>query len=293
MDNTYDFLTSRPKEFCQLATENLLFLHYKCPQEDRYIYVYNHFNQIAFTLQGMKTLHLGTHSWSMTEHTTHFMKKGSWKQENADFKWELLAFYFPDEFLCRFYKENRHLLHKKQLPAPPGDFIIEIKINDATKAFFYSVLPYFNQQPPPSENLLELKFKELLFNILSNPENTAFLAYANYLSDFQKPPLGEIMENNFYFNLSIAEFARITQRSVSTFKRDFQEYYHTTPGKWLSQKRLGYAKHLLDTSRKNVNEICDESGFENITHFSRAFKEKFGSSPLKYRRQNQELTLSD
>ena len=52
------------------------------------------------------------------------------------------------------------------------------------------------------------------------------------------------------FNLSVDEFARIAQRSVATFKREFSEYYHTTPGKWLTQKRLEYAKILLDTSKK-------------------------------------------
>jgi AraC-like DNA-binding protein len=126
----------------------------------------------------------------------------------------------------------------------------------------------------------------LIFSILSNPDNREFLAYVNSISDHQKPQLPEIMEANFTFNLSLAEFARIAQRSLASFKREFNEVYQTTPGKWLTQKRLNYAKHLLDTSKKNVNEICDESGFASVTHFSRAFKERFGSSPRQYRKQN-------
>lgn len=285
MNNVYDYITCRPKEFKQLASNDLLFLHYKCPQESKYVYVYNHFNQIAFTLQGSKTFHLGTQSWVMTEDSTHFAKKGAWKQENADLQWELLAFYFPDEFLCRFYEENRQLLLVKNLPNVSGEMLIKIKINEATLAFFYSVLPYFKQQPAPSANLLELKFKELLFNILSNPENTELLAYVYYLSNFQKPPLKDVMESNFCFNLSLAEFARIAQRSVSTFKRDFEALYHTTPGKWLTDKKLNYAKHFLLTSEKNINEIVYDSGFENVSHFSRVFKEKFGMAPLQFRKQ--------
>lgn len=285
MDNTYDYITNRPKEFKQLAVNDLLFLHYKCPQEDKYIYVYNHFNQIAFTLQGMKIFHLGAHSWSMSEDATHFAKKGAWKQENANFEWELLAFYFPDDFLCRFYNDNRQLLQVSSLPAPPAEPLIGVKINDATRAFFYSVLPYFSQQHPPAASLLELKFRELLFNILSNPDNAGLLAYVHYLSDFHRPPLNDIMEANFYFNLSIAEFARIAQRSVSTFKRDFRQQYRTTPGKWLLEKRLGYAKLLLSTSQKNVNEIAEDSGFENVTHFIRVFKDKYGAAPLQYRKK--------
>jgi AraC family transcriptional regulator, exoenzyme S synthesis regulatory protein ExsA len=62
--------------------------------------------------------------------------------------------------------------------------------------------------------------------------------------------LPEIMEANYTFNLSIAEFARISQRSHASFKRDFISCYKTTPGKWLVQKRLEYAKHLLESSSK-------------------------------------------
>jgi len=83
----------------------------------------------------------------------------------------------------------------------------------------------------------------------------------------------------------MAEFARIAQRSLAVFKRDFNEIYHSSPGKWLLQKRIEYAKHLLDSSKKNVNEIAYDSGFENATHFSRVFKEKFGLSPLQYRKE--------
>ena len=166
-----------------------------------------------------------------------------------------------------------------------SDMLIEIKVNETTRAFFYSMVPYFSQKIPPSESLLELKFKELLFNIFSDPANADLLAYINSIDDQYKTPLWQVMEANYTFNLTIDGFARIAQRSVGTFKREFHEYYHTTPGRWLTQKRLEYAKDLLDTSKKNVSEIADESGFENITHFSRIFKEKYGLSPLQYRKR--------
>ncbi len=93
------------------------------------------------------------------------------------------------------------------------------------------------------------------------------------------------MEANYTFNLSLAEFARIAHRSLASFKRDFKESFDTTPGKWLTEKRLEYAKLMLNTSKKRINEIAGESGFENVTHFSRVFKDRFGLSPLNYRKQ--------
>lgn len=286
MNNTYDYSVNHPEYFKQLAVKDILFLHYICPQIEKYLYLYTHFNQISFTLGGNKIIHHGSKTWKMTDNTSVFARKTAYKQEMGTVGWEILVFYFPDSYLQNFLRENRQYLPLKHLPDPTRDMFIEISINEVTRAFFYSIVPYFSQEVPPSENLLELKFKELLFNILSNPANSALLSYVNSMSDQHKPPLHEIMEANFNFNLSLTDFARMAQRSLATFKRDFIELYQNTPGKWLSQKRLEYARLLLNTSKKNVNEIAHDSGFESVTHFSRVFKEKFGSSPLQYRKQD-------
>jgi transcriptional regulator GlxA family with amidase domain len=44
-----------------------------------------------------------------------------------------------------------------------------------------------------------------------------------------------------------------------------------------------YSAALLRTSKMNVTEIAFESGFEDVSHFSRVFKEKFDLPPLSYR----------
>jgi len=93
------------------------------------------------------------------------------------------------------------------------------------------------------------------------------------------------MESNYTFNLSLQEFSKISNRSLATFKREFTELFQTTPGKWLTEKRLQHAQMLLQTSEKNVNEIAYDSGFENNTHFNKIFKEKFGIPPLQYRKR--------
>ena len=287
MINTYDFQVEHPEMFSQLAIKDLLFLYYKCPQEEKKINLYTHFNKIIFVIEGKKMIHHREKSWLLTNEKTVFIKKTAYNQERFwEIDWEVLCFYCPDDYLRQVFKEYRQHFPLKDISTPSKEIVIEISANAATRTFFYSIIPYFRQKPEPAEELLALKFKELIFSILSNPDNADFLAYVNSISDHQKPPLPEIMEANFTFNLSLAAFARIAQRSLASFKREFNEVYQTTPGKWLSQKRLNYAKHLLDTSKKNVNEICDESGFASVTHFSRAFKERFGSSPRQYRQQN-------
>ena len=63
------------------------------------------------------------------------------------------------------------------------------------------------------------------------------------------------MDDNFCFNLKMEEFAKITARSLSAFKRDFMRVYGTTPGKWLMEKRLNNAFHLLTNMGKTVSEL--------------------------------------
>jgi AraC-like DNA-binding protein len=287
MINTYDFKVAHPDIIKQLAVKDMLFLYYKCPQVEKHVNLFTHYNEIVYTLNGKKTIYHGNKSWSLTDNKSLFVRRTAYSQEMDEVVgWEVISFCFQDDFLRQVFKEYRQHFPVKNLPAPPTDMLIEINVNATTSAFFYSIVPYFSQKIPPSESLLELKFKELLFNVLSDPANACFLAYINSIADQYKTPLWQIMEANYKFNLSISEFARIAQRSVSNFKREFHEYYHTTPGKWLTHKRLEYAKLLLDGSKNNVTEIAYASGFENLTHFSRIFKEKYGLSPLQYRRKD-------
>jgi AraC family transcriptional regulator, exoenzyme S synthesis regulatory protein ExsA len=96
--------------------------------------------------------------------------------------------------------------------------------------------------------------------------------------------LQRIMEDNYCFNLTVEQYAQLCNRSLSAFKRDFQKTMHTTPGKWLLEKRLSHALRLLENKEKNVNEVAFESGFENASHFTRSFKERYQVTPSAARK---------
>jgi AraC-like DNA-binding protein len=93
-----------------------------------------------------------------------------------------------------------------------------------------------------------------------------------------------MMESNFRYNLSLEEYARLCHRSLSSFKREFQTIFHEPPGKWLLRKRLEYSAALLRGSARSVTEVAFDSGFEDVSHFSRAFKKQFGESPAAFRK---------
>jgi AraC family transcriptional regulator, exoenzyme S synthesis regulatory protein ExsA len=287
MLNVYELLISHPEHFKQLKVKDLLFVHYHCPQDNEKLDIYTNYNFITYTISGERVIIRPGKTFSLTEGKCVFVKKGAYSQQRFhEADWCVLVFFMPDSYLRQFIKEYRTKLSSKTSTSQPLDVVLEVNVTDTTKAFFYSMLPYLTQQTPPSEDLLELKFRELLFNILSDSANTELLAYISSMEDQQKPPLPDIMEANYMFNLSLEEYSKISHRSLASFKREFSELFKTTPGKWLTQKRLHYAHLLLRTSKKHINEIAYESGFENSTHFSRLFKEKFGAAPLQFRKEN-------
>jgi AraC-like DNA-binding protein len=102
------------------------------------------------------------------------------------------------------------------------------------------------------------------------------------LANFEDPHKVELvsfMEKNYMFNMPLEKFGYLTGRSLTTFKRDFKKAFNTTPQKWLTQKRLELAHYELAERKKKPVEVCYETGFENLSHFSFAFKKHFGYAP--------------
>lgn len=117
---------------------------------------------------------------------------------------------------------------------------------------------------------------------LSAPDSISIRGFILVLN---KVCIRDVMERNCIYNMKMEEFARLCGRSLTSFKRDFMITYRTTPGRWLALKRLEYARHLLETTDKNINELTFESGFENPSHFIRTFKQAFRMTPLQYKKR--------
>lgn len=283
--NIYEIQKSNPDIFTQISFKDNLFLYYDCPQKEQILTLYSNHNQLAFTISGKRIIHHGANTWISNENKGLLLKRCAFLQElPPDYSgWNVLVFYLKDEYLKIIFNELREHLKFDNMPTTYGNIVEEIEINDKTRVCYQSILPYFEQSSQLPEDIFESKFKELLFNILITPGNKHILSYISQISDGYITPIWEVMESNYMYNLSLSEFAQIANRSASTFRREFEKYYHTTPGKWLIQRRLERAKSFLESGIKPVGEIAFECGFENVSHFSRLFKERNSMSPMQYR----------
>ena len=81
----------------------------------------------------------------------------------------------------------------------------------------------------------------------------------------------------------LAESLRV---SVRTIHKRFEDS-DTTFGEWVLENRLQACRRALDDPRQvpfSISEIAYGWGFNDLSHFSKTFKARFGSSPAQYRK---------
>ncbi|GJH40218.1 hypothetical protein RCZ04_07680 [Capnocytophaga sp. HP1101] len=78
---------------------------------------------------------------------------------------------------------------------------------------------------------------------------------------------------------SIAELARAVGVNEKKLCYGFKEVFGTTVFGYLFDYKMQLAQQLLLHSDKNIGEIALACGYDYVSHFSSAFKKKFGSSP--------------
>ena len=185
---------------------------------------------------------------------------------------------FDRKFLREYFGG---LKRKTQLPENVKRFkeaVIKLEGSPYIESLFASLFPFTDRGIKPSEEFVNMKMNEAMRYILD-----ADARFYPTLFDFNNPwkiDLLQFMEENYMQDLSMEEFALYTGRSLASFKRDFAEISEISPQKWLIEKRLRRAHELIEEG-KSVTDAYIETGFKNRSHFSTAFKNRFGYSPNK------------
>jgi AraC-like DNA-binding protein len=276
----------------KLVGNDYLFAEYKCPLlEENYQFISEQ-DFITFVVTGKKDWFASGKVYHAQKGSALYVRKGVFTtRQYLDEDHCVLTCFITDDFVRNFMRENA-------IPGISGkgetihDQIFEIDINEALKSLFMSMFNYLQMGSEIPKNLVELKFKELLFNVVLNEKNKKLAQFFSSLNRANKWNFEEVMMKNFQFDLELEEFARLCGKSLSTFKRDFKNFFRQTPGKWLIDRRLEYASTLLISSDLNVNEVCYESGFKNSSHFNKAFKDRYQLPPKQFREMRKTTALT-
>jgi AraC-like DNA-binding protein len=85
--------------------------------------------------------------------------------------------------------------------------------------------------------------------------------------------------------ITIEEIAAVANISPHSFCRYFKAKTRKTFFQFLHEVRIGHACKLLIEDKLSISQICYESGFTNVAHFNRKFKEMIRTTPLQYKKQ--------
>ncbi|MFO1478352.1 MAG: AraC family transcriptional regulator [Verrucomicrobiota bacterium] len=283
MLDLYEAVRSNPG-VRRLEIGEFLFAEYTCGIGAERVDVWAHTDYLVNVATGRKTWHTSDGTWAAKQGDTLFFRKGAAiVDQHFDVEFCLLTFFIPDPLVRGAVREIAGSLDEIPPRIAPIQSAAWVENDVMLSAFFQSIRTYLSGGEKPSEALLRLKLKELIFSVLTGGRNPGLAAYFRRMADTGAPPVREIMESNFRFNLSLDEYARLSHRSLSSFKREFQACFGEPPGRWLLRRRLDHSAALLRGSKMSVTEIAFESGFEDVSHFSRVFKDRFGMPPVLYR----------
>lgn len=196
------------------------------------------------------------------------------KSEKDGLPYKAIVLKLTPSYLQDYYAKNK--IENVSFNAKKITPLIKSPLLDS---FFASLIPYFELENKLPLEISKLKITEAI-TILRNINKDI----DSILSDFSEPHkinIAEFMERNYMFNIPMEKFGYLTGRSLTTFKRDFKKTFNATPQKWLTEKRLELAHYQLTEKHRKPIDIFNEVGFENLSHFSYAFKKQFGQSPTE------------
>ncbi|AMR27643.1 AraC family transcriptional regulator [Hymenobacter psoromatis] len=228
----------------------------------------------VYVTKGELRAHDGNKSYTLQADDYCLVRKNQlvrYDRENPEFERVVICF---EESFLKTFQENHNI---QPSYFNPDDTFVSIPKNKIIPDFTCSLKPYLDNSGRINEAFATVKYEELLIILLQIQPELAGIFFTYDIPG--KVNLEEFMNKNYIFNVSVQHFAFLTGRSLSAFKRDFQKIFHKTPNRWLVQKRLQEAYFLIEKKNRKPTDIYLDLGFENLSHFSFAFRKLFGRTP--------------
>jgi AraC-like DNA-binding protein len=238
-------------------------------------------NTFSFLQEGKKEIFFDNSSFAIDNSQFLLMKSGHYlmteKLSNIEDYYRSILFFFSNEDVLKF-------IRKFELnPTESSKLYSTYSFNydSFIKRFADSLLDISKLSTAIQKNILDAKFEEIMLYLVEF-KGVDFLYSIINNSDNNSQRFIQTIESNQLNKLTIKELSFLSNMSVSTFKREFEKHFHSSPSKWFQEKRLEHSAFLLKNKSKRPSDIYEEIGYENLSNFIQAFKMKFGITPKQY-----------
>lgn len=206
-------------------------------------------------------------------------------------KFQAVIVHFHPGILKKIY-ENDPPLFLKQKYNNYSASLSKISETPLITNYIKGLLFYFEHPELVNQDLLILKLKEIILLLLQTEEYKNIDQIFASLFSPATHSFKQIIKSHVYSDLTIEDLAQLTNLSVSSFKREFRRIFNDSPANYLRNRKLEKTAELLIVSEQSITELAFHSGFKELAHFSKSFKDKFGVTPSTYRRNQKGKNLS-
>lgn len=149
--------------------------------------------------------------------------------------------------------------------------------------FFHNTNSYLKENLFHRDETAEnIKMTELIYLIISQEEGC--IKHRMLASvDREQECFEQIIFDHIFKMISIEELASKTNRSLTSFKKEFRRHFDLPPHKWFVRQRLLHSRLLLISTTKSISEIGNECSFPNTSHYIKLFKRTYKMTPAAYR----------
>lgn len=92
------------------------------------------------------------------------------------------------------------------------------------------------------------------------------------------------VQENFQGAVNLDRAAQLVSMTVPAFCRYFKKLTRKTFSQFVNEFRIAHACRLLGDEAQTIASVSLDSGFNNLSHFNRQFKQITGTSPREYRK---------
>src|SRR5262249_47115336 len=131
---------------------------------------------------------------------------------------------------------------------------------------------------------LVLKLALLLLRRHSTAAPAAGVLPSGGLTRNQARHVLDYIESNLSHELTLSDLAAIPGLSRHHFARMFKQTIGVAPHRYVLERRLERAKHLLRAAHSSLVEISLSTGFDSQSHFSSTFHRMVGTTPGEFQR---------
>ena len=132
-------------------------------------------------------------------------------------------------------------------------------------------LPTLQQLSDRFVQIMELYIKYLSANVVSKGDHLINKAL-------------EYLEDHYHENPSLEQVASSLYISANYFSSLFSSKMGVSFRTYLLNRKMSEAKRLLQETDEKILDIAYRLGYEDISHFNRAFRNSVGCSPSHFRR---------